>query len=518
MKISVRFLGFWGMLSLVTATAGAAGDLRLVNATKKGDKEAVRSLLQQHVDVNASQPDGATAISWAAYGDDLETADLLISAGANVNVANEDSSETPLLLACANGSAGMVDRLLKAGANPNAATWAGKTPLMQCARTGSLEAVKALLSRGSDANAKDQREGDTALMWAVAQKHVGIVRLLLEHKADVHTHTSNGFTPLLFAAQQGDADSAQMLLNAGADINEATPDGDTPLLIASASGHEAFSIFLLEHGANPNLADRNGIVPLHYAIMEGLAEVANGISMSGHGNAPYLTRPNMMELAKALLARGANPNARLTAPAKEFETGPGYGKIFIMKQLNIGGGRISPVGAAPFLMAALSFDTALMRMLVAAGADPLLANEENVTPLMAAIGHGRERGGGMAYTPEQESVVLEMVKYTVELGNDVNATETSTGLTPLLCASFYGNSERIIQFLVDKGANLNAKTTAGQTPLDIASNVAPKGKVERNLVPLGYRKGSVDLLVKLGAKPGNTASQPPASTTGQAKK
>ena len=96
---------------------------------------------------------------------------------------------------------------------------------------------------------------------------------------------------------------------------------------------------------------------------------------------------------------------------------------------------------------------------------------------------------------------MEMVKYTVELGNDVNATETATGLTPLLCASFYGTSERIIQFLVEKGANINAKTTAGQTPLAIASNIAPKGKVERNLVPLAYWKGSVDLRLKLGATP-----------------
>src|ERR1700681_2237966 len=110
MKISVKSLAIWGTLSLLAGTAGAATDLRLVDATKRGDKAAILSLLQQHVDVNASQPDGATAISWAAYRDDLETADLLISAGANVNVANEDSSETPLLLACANGSAGMVDR------------------------------------------------------------------------------------------------------------------------------------------------------------------------------------------------------------------------------------------------------------------------------------------------------------------------------------------------------------------------------------------------------------------------
>ena len=502
--MSTKGLGIW--LSLLTATAGMAADLRLVEAAKAGDKQAARSLLMQHVDVNASQADGAVALSWAAYRDDMEMADLLIAAGANVNTPN-DYGATALIMACANRSAGMVDKLLKAGANPNAATWSGETALMQCARTGAVEAVKSLLEHGAEINAKDNRQGDTPLMWAVAQKHSDVARVLIEHKANVSARTKDGFTPLLFAAQQGDADSAEVLLTAGADINVATPDGDTPLLIASASGHEAFSISLLEHGANPNSTDRNGITPLHYAIMNGLAETASGISM---GHVAYLRRPNMVELVKALLAHGANPNARLTAPATAYDTGPGYGKIFIMKQLNIGGGRISPVGATPFLMAALTFDHALMRLLMAGGADPLLANEENVTPLMAAVGLGRERAGRIAYSPEQESAVLEMVKYTVELGNDVNAVETSTGLTPLLCASFYGNSERIIQFLVDKGANLNAKTTAGQTPLAIASNIAPKGKVERNLVPLAYWKDSVDLLLKLGAAP---LSASPAQTT-----
>jgi ankyrin repeat protein len=495
MKISANGLGIW--LSLLAASAGMAADLRLVDAAKSGDKETVRSLLKQHVNVNAPEGDGATALSWAAYQDDLETADLLIAAGANVNAAN-DYADTPLMLACVNGSEGMVNKLLKAGANPNAATWTGETVLMQCARTGNIEAVKSLLARGADVNAKENRQGDTALMWAVAQKHSDVVRILIEHKAAVQARTEDGFTPLMFTSQQGDMDSARQLLEAGAEVNAATPNGDTPLSIASASGHEALSIFLLDHGANPNSADRNGISTIHYAIMNGLAQAASGISM---GHAPYLRRPNMVELVKALLAHGANPNARLTAPAKEYDTGPGYGKILRMGQLNVGGGRISPVGATPFLMAALSFDPALMRLLVAAGANPLLANEENVTPLMAAIGLGRERAGRIAYAPEQESVVLEMVKYTVELGNDVNATETATGLTPLLAASFYGNSERIIQFLVEKGANINAKTTAGQTPLAIASNVAPKGKVERNLVPLAYWKGSVDLLLKLGATP-----------------
>jgi ankyrin repeat protein len=499
MEISAKSLGMWWTLPLLFASAGMAADPRLVDAAKSGDKEAVRSLLKQRVDVNAPQADGATALSWAAYQDDLEAVDLLIAAGANVNAAN-DYATTPLMLACTNGSTGMVNKLLKAGANPNAAAWSGETVLMTCARTGNVGTVKSLLAGGADVNAKDTRQGNTALMWALAQKHADIARVLIEHKADVHARTNDGFTPFLFAAQQGDADSAQMLLTAGVDVNEATPDGDNALLVASASGHEAFSTFLLEHGANPNSADRNGITALHYAIMNGLGQAASGISMV-RAHTPYLHRPNMVELVKALLKHGANPNARLTAPATEMDYGPGYGKILRTAQLNVGGGRISPVGATPFLMAALSFDPSLMRLLVAAGADPRLATQDNVTPLMAALGLGRERASLISYTEEQEPKIMEMVKLTVELGVDVNAVETATGLTALHCAAFYGNSERIVQYLVEKGANLNVKTKAGQTALDIASNIAPKGKVERNLVPLAYWKGTVELLLKLGATP-----------------
>src|SRR5262249_48218336 len=151
--------------------------------------------------------------------DDLETADLLILAGANANAAN-DYGVTPLSLACTNGSSSMVNRLLKARANPNAAAWAGETAFMKCARAGNLDAVKSLLAHGAEVNAKENREEQTALMWAAAEKHPEVVRALIDHGANVNAHSKSGFTPLMFAAQQGDIDSARILLAAGAKMNE----------------------------------------------------------------------------------------------------------------------------------------------------------------------------------------------------------------------------------------------------------------------------------------------------------
>ena len=307
------------LLSIVSLAAPGS-DLRLVDAVKSKDIEAVRSLLKQHVDVNTPQADGATALAWAAHWNDLETADMLIRAGANVNAAN-DYGVTPLWEACNNANAAMVEKLSKAGANPNATLPAtGETALMVCANTGNAEAVKSLLGHGADVSVKEKQKGQTALMWALEEAHPDVARLLMEHGADVRAKSKGGFTPLLFAARVGDIGSALVLLEAGADVNEAMPappapenPGDraasfapapeavspgamTPLLLASASGQEALAIFLLEKGANPNAREQSGATALHYAVLKGITTL-NGVVFANYVS--HLYRPNMLELVKA---------------------------------------------------------------------------------------------------------------------------------------------------------------------------------------------------------------------------
>src|SRR5882724_2180871 len=147
MPVTFRSLTAWWIMSLLSAASllAASSDHRLADAVKNKDTDAVRSLLKEHWDVNAPQPDGATALMWAAHWDDLETADLLIRAGANVNAAN-DLGVAALSLACTNGNPVMVERLLKAGADLNAAQRTGETALMTCSRTGNLDAVNLLLA------------------------------------------------------------------------------------------------------------------------------------------------------------------------------------------------------------------------------------------------------------------------------------------------------------------------------------------------------------------------------------
>jgi ankyrin repeat protein len=436
----------------------------------------VRSLLKEKTDVNTSQPDGATALHWAAHRDDLETAELLIRAGAKVDAAN-DYGVTPIFLACTNGNAAMVERLLKAGANPNAALRTGQAALMTCARTGNVDAVKSLLAHGADVNAQEP-QGQTALMVAVAQKNPEAARTLIEHGADIHARSKGGFTPLLFAARVGDLDSARILLAAGANVNEVTPDGMSVLLMASASGQEALSIYLLEKGADPNAADSSGLTALHYALLKGISNIS---AVQNVPVATYLFRPNMLELVKALLVHGANPNAPIVKqpPRPPLAVSP----------------KITLVGATPFLLAAAAFDVEVMRVLVAGGADPLLTVEDKSTALMLAAGMGRFFDPP---TEEDRRNALEAAKLAVELGIDVNAANEE-GRTALHGAALFG-ADTIIQFLVDKGANVDTKDKLGMTPWSIAAGVISayaKSSDKRNPI----HQTTANLLRKLGAVP-----------------
>ena len=123
---------------LCTATLAAAGS-NVADAAMKADKAAVRALLEQKADVNAPQPDGATALHWAVWLDDVEMTAILVRAGANANAANRQGS-TPLSLASINGNAAIIGELLKAGVNPNAPLSPyGDTALMMASRTGKAD-------------------------------------------------------------------------------------------------------------------------------------------------------------------------------------------------------------------------------------------------------------------------------------------------------------------------------------------------------------------------------------------
>jgi uncharacterized protein len=482
----------WIVLLAASVTLAAAGDLRLVDAVKSRNAESVQALLKQHVDVNAPQGDGATALHWAVHFDDLPIADLLIRAGARVNAAN-DIGVTPLFLACTNRSAAMVERLLTADANPNAALLSGETVLMTCSRTGEMGAVTALLARGANVNAKEPAHDQTALMWAAAQRHPQVVRALVERGADVRarsrvyaqTVTSEvtqragreelnysvqrgGSTPLLFAARVGDAESARILLDAGADVNDRLPNGASALVEAAHSGQQAVGVLLLDKGADPNAA-AVGYTALHAAVLR-----------SG------------LDLVKALLAHGANPNAQITQGTPVRRNSEDFELPATL------------IGATPYLLAAKFLEVDIMRVLAAGGADPRLAMKTGATPLMVAAGLGAgaqvdRRGlsvldGGKV---EDERRVLEATSVAFDLGGDVNAA-SQAGDTALHAAAALGYNS-VVQFLADHGAQLNVKNKRGQTALAAIAGRKGEGATAADRANQSPRQSTVDLLRKLGA-------------------
>ena len=439
-----------GPVSLIAA----GSDARLADAAEKKDPARIRALLEQGVDVNASQVDGMTALHWAVYQDELETAKLLVRSGADAQAANRYGVK-PLSLACTNGNAAMVEWLLEAGADPNTTLRGGETVLMTAARTGKIGPVKALLARGADVNAKERRD-QTALMWAAAEGHVAVVERLLEAGADFRTALGSGYTPLFFAVREGRTDVAKALLTAGIYVNEtmksrggggakAPRRGTSPLILAVENGHYELAVSLLEAGADPN-DQRSGFTPLHTITWvrkpgRGDNEGGNPAPM-GSGNLTSL------RFVKALIAHGADVNTRLDKGRS-------------------GRGRLTRRGATPFLLAAVTADAPLMRLLIKAGADPLRPNAENCTPLMAAAGVGTRAPGEEAGT---EPEVVEAVKLILEHGGDINGVDDNGETT--MHGAAYKSLPKVVQLLADKGADINVwdrENKWGWTPLLIAS-------------------------------------------------
>ena len=475
MRLKAHGVVGWWLIPLlsVPSLVTAADDLRLVEAVKRQDGQAVRALLRQKVDVKTPQADGATALHWAVQWDDLDTVDLLIRAGAEVSAA-DDYGVTPLSLACINGNAAILDKLLTAGANPRVPFPTGETALMTAARTGKVDVVRVLLNRGVDVNATEPSHGQTALMWAAAEGHTQVLRALIERGADVRARSKAGFTPLLFAARTGDLTLIRLLLGAGANVNEAAADGTTALLVATIRSHTTLAGFLLEQGADPNKGA--GFTPLHWAAGNwsgrdtagGPSPEANEWSALGG-----LRGSTKAEFVKLLLAHGANPNARAEGNPPRYGAGRARGGAL--------------TDATPFLIAAKAGDVSIMQLLLAAGANPLLSTKTQTSALMLAAGVGR------GSTPEREA--LEAVKLCVKLGNDVNAID-DTGETALHGTAYRGNdgSTTIIRFLVDNGAKLNVQNKFGWTPLAIAEGIYYGANDTRS-------DTTAELLRQLGAQP-----------------
>ena len=444
----MKTTGLLGLLMCITLSAAPPSSL--IDAVKAGNGQAVRALLKEHANVNATEADGMTALHWAVRADDMETAQLLLRSGANAKAANR-YGVTPLSLASTNGSAAMIEVLIKAGADPNAALPEGETVLMTAARTGVADAVKALIAHGAAVNARERWQEQTALMFAAAENHAAVVKLLVDAGADMNVHSKvwnfpeykyetngmavfqlprGGWTALMYAARQNAMDAAAMLADLKADLNATDPDGTSALQVAILNVHYDLASMLLKKGADPNVPDRSGMTALYAAV-----DMRSPAGMMTRPNPKLTAEIDAAEMVRILLANGANPNARLKKP-------------IIGRHNNLIGDTSLGDGATPLMRAAKTNDLVVMRLLLEAGADPTLTLKDRTTTAMMASS-------------------LEAIQLLVERGVDVNAFNTN-GQTIVHNAAAR-SADAVIRFAFEKGARLDRKDKQGRTPLDIAN-------------------------------------------------
>jgi len=460
----------------------------LPELVESGSRGAALALIADGVDVDERAADGTTALHWAAHQGDYDLVALLLDRGADANALN-DYGMTPLAAAAVEADHDIVAALLESGAEVDAPNAEGQTPLMVVARTGRIDTARLLLERGADVNATEHWGGQSALMWAAAQSQPAMVRLLIESGADVdargHAHDwqrrvtaeprikimqVGGFTPLLYAAREGCSECIDALADGGADLDLSDPDGLTPLLMALYNRHFDAAATLVERGADINQWDWWGRSPLFFAID------LNRIPNSRRGDLPALDEHTGLDIARMLLDRGANVNARLRQqPPMRSEPGDrGYtdGSPDVL---------VISAGATALHSAAKSSDDEAVRLLLEYGARVDLENIFGITPVLAAAGVGHWYGifkdvpiRGQFKNGEDAVTTMKLL---LDAGADIRHRTGKiyfgfrrpwrSGLTAAHGAAFEGWPE-VLRFLHALGEDIGAPSDDGVTPRDLA--------------------------------------------------
>ena len=503
------------MLAGLPALAAPSGD-RLIAAAQDGLMPQVDALIADHVEINAVDGTGATALAWAVMRGNDAVAARLLKAHADPNLADAEGVG-PLMLAIDSNSPALVKALLAGGANANLARENGETPLMHAVHMGSPDMVDMLLAAKADVNARENQFGQTALMWAAG--HPELTKALLKHGADFRATTKSwetssvnyinttstlgstgipwnnegyysgkagGISPLIFAARAGDQESVTALIDAGADVNQAAADGTTPLLAslynwsfgkgrAGASRNQGLAMtyspspaianLLLDHGARVDVADRAGYTPLHGAVLVVVSGGAGRLPQIGFQpgklstpDAPAPTAPKNEEQGLNLVARLLDLKADPNKPTENTTPGP------------IGSLRTNPAyaGSSPFHLATFAHSAKLIDLMAAHGANPNLLRKDGHSPfslavmsndlpaVQAMVAHGADLK--MRYNP------VDKIAGTDERKADAYARGNET----ILHIAAVPGANYVVEYLASKGVPLDAKNDHGQTPLELA--------------------------------------------------
>ena len=439
--------------------SASAAEPPLIEAVRGGDAAAVRALLDEGADADGRAADGATALHWAAYLDDVTAAELLIDAGADVGAANR-AGVTPLSLAAAGSGAALVERLLQAGADPDERLPGGETPLMMAARAGRTAVIDVLLDHGADVNAAEARRGTTALMWAAANERPDAVRRLVERGADVSARSQTvpmGRGPYLAPiARDRIEDARRGVGQAGApartaDLSDVPPQTRPDRNAGATAGDRRSATAETPAGVDADRATgpREVGSPPPRGPRRRTRPLTGGLTAL-----VFAARQGDIESARLLLDAGADVN------------------------------QTTEYGWTPLLTAVHNRYYRLAAFLLQRGADPNIANKGGWSPLYIGTDNRNiESGDYPTRRPDLDH--LELITLLLAGGADPNprmasSTETRTifthqwlyepGATPFLRAAQSGDLT-LLRLLLEHGGDPSLATTNGTTPLMVASGI-----------------------------------------------
>ncbi|KAN0138107.1 Ankyrin repeat-containing domain protein [Lactarius tabidus] len=474
-------------------------------AAAEGHLDMCQVLLERNADVRVHDNSGDTPLHLAASSHHLEIARILLKYNADVNSQNEDGS-TPLDIASSRGNLDVLRLFLAHNADAVVDDNRGSTLLHLVSIRSHLELARSLNELKADINASDD-EGSTLVQRVsqdVREGYLEIMRLLLDHGANLNALDKSGNTALHFAASEGHLEVVRMLLELKAGANSLDSKGLTPLQRASRSMRERYRDILrllLDYGANVNAHDKSGNTALHFAASKGHLEVARVLlelkadinSLNEEGSTPLHQASQCwwkggLELVQLLLKNGAGLHPRDNSGNTPLHFAASRGRLEVTRmllELKANVNSLDDKGLTPLHHALEDGPRGdpelvqLVRLLLDNGADLHACDKSGNTPLHFAASRGR----------------LEVTRMLLELKANVNSLNDK-GSTPLHLTSQVWSrgtpdTVQLVQLLFDSGADLHARDNSGNTPLHFA---ASKGRLEvtRMLLELKANVNSLD--------------------------